>query len=263
MEVRMWAQIGMVAALAAMHAPAKPIEAGDSVGAALNRLAEDYRRDPLLVPGAFGVEVDGRVWTIDVKGRTNGAPALVTVRQGEPEVPTFVYKMNRATFERITLGQWTAATAMAKARAEEPAPLEFRPAKGFRPGPDFRARFLSTTFHFWTPGYPERVGFGFKGARTVHGGEAVVLHYEPGLRSAWYGVWPGQHVNKERKDQVNDYPSLFIVLKAGSAKARIGGEEIKLHDRQSIHVPAGVAHELWNPGRQAAELIMVAFGPTA
>jgi uncharacterized RmlC-like cupin family protein len=116
------------------------------------------------------------------------------------------------------------------------------------------------TFHFWTRGLPEIVGFGpDTRSRLVHGAQAKVLYYEKGLRSGWYQIRKGQHVNADPGDQKNPFPTLVIMIK-GTAKARIGGKPIELKPGTCLHIPRGVTHEFWNDRDEPAECIIVMFG---
>src|SRR3546814_12023185 len=83
---------------------------------------------------------------------------------------------------------------------------------------------------------------GFGHGRQVHGGHAVPLYYGEGLRTAWYGLKPGMHVNREPGDQVNEFDSIFVIL-AGAVRARLDGREATLRKGESEFVPAGIAHE--------------------
>lgn len=242
--------LAAVLALLATSGPS-PIEAR------LSALATDYRSDPRRLTAMFEVRVDGNRWTV------TSEKDKVSIRRGPPPRPTFAFVMDRDTFDRVSSGRMNALTAMGQARASDPSPMRLEVEKGYKPGPNFRADFLSVAAHFWTTGRPEIVSFGFSHARTVHGGEAVPTYYAPGFRGAWYGLLPGQHVNAFPADQVNDFDTLFVVIEAGSARARIAGVEVPLTSRTSIHVPAGATHEFWNPGSRPAEMIMVAYGPKA
>lgn len=220
----------------------------------LKRLAEDYAHDPARIAVTFGVTVKQETWTVEAT-----ADGTRVVR-GAPKIPAFAYKTDAATLQAIATGRMNGLTAMAQARDTDPTPMTLEMLNGFKPGTEFHRTFLSVTSHFWTTGQPEITPFGFDRARTVHGGQAVATYYEPGFRSAWYGILPGQHVNKAPKDQTNAFGSLFIVIKAGTARARLGGNEVPLTDNTSIYVPAGMTHEFWNPGNTPAEMIMLAFG---
>lgn len=227
------------------------------VGHELEALALDYRSDALREEATFGVRVDDADWTVQAQGDS------VHVHAGRPALPTFTYVLDAGTFARVVAGDLGALTAMGQARASDPTPMRLELADGFHPGEDFKARFLSITSHFWTRGVPELVRFGFDHARTVHGGQAVPLHYAPGIRTAWYGILPGQHLNASPDDQVNDFDSIFMIVEGGSAMMRVGGRELPMTSGESVHVRAGEAHEFWNPGDRPAEMFMVSFGAGA
>src|SRR3546814_11132376 len=86
-----------------------------------------------------------------------------------------------------------------------------------------RRELIPAWFRFFTTGTPEIVKFGFGHGRQVHGGHAVPLYYGEGLRTAWYGLKPGMHVNREPGDQVNEFDSIFVIL-ARSEERRVGKE---------------------------------------
>ncbi len=119
------------------------------------------------------------------------------------------------------------------------------PDHGFRPG-----------------GLPEFLAFDREASRVIHGANAVLLHYFEGLRSVWYQVESGQHINPDPRDQTNPFPSLFIFL-TGRGKARIGGTETDIHGGTATLIPAGVAHEFWNRFEQPLEFILIMFGQGA
>jgi mannose-6-phosphate isomerase-like protein (cupin superfamily) len=151
---------------------------------------------------------------------------------------------------------------MGRARESDPTPMDIDFLPGFQPTPDFIVRFLPFTFHFWTRGFPELVPFGRAQSRVVHGGNIVIFYYQEGLRSGWAQLEKGQHVNADPRDQVNEFPSMFIVIR-GRAMGKIGGKEGLLEAGQMILVPAGVSHEFWNPYDEPAEVILVMFGAGA
>ncbi|HEX7012023.1 MAG TPA: cupin domain-containing protein [Steroidobacteraceae bacterium] len=230
----------------------------------LRRLAEDYARDPSLDRAVtFGIRIDEQMWTIVAKPATESEAASVVVERGAPTVPAFVYETDSKTFARIVAGEIHALTTMAQARSSDPAPMRVDTVNGFQMDEAGRAAFLSVSFHFFTTGIPEIVPLGPSRARPVHGGEALPIYYAKGLRTSWYAIAPGQHINAEAEDQVNDFPSLFIILEAGSARGRIGGREMVLGDNQAIFVPAGMSHEFWNPGNERATLLLIMFGENA
>lgn len=237
---------------------------GQSPEADLKRLAADYADDPALTrPVTFGVRVGEDAWTVSAKPGTGGEAARVTVTPGAPEVPAFVYVTDTETFARIAAGDLHALTAMAQARASDPTPVRLESVNGFSMDGAGRAAFLSVSFHFFTTGRPEIVPLGATHALPAHGGDALPIYYSEHLRTSWYGIAPGQHINADERDQVNDFDSLFIVIESGSARARFGRRELALVDNQAILVPAGMTHEFWNPGEEPATMILIMFGETA
>lgn len=248
------AALAVVMSLMCCRADSSGSEETESI---LQRLVDDYASDAQREAAIFAVTVGEDVWTIEATS------AGATLSRGAPRIPTFSYKTDVKTLSAIAGGRMNGLTAMGQARSSDATPLTLEMLAGFRPGPEFRSIFLSTTSHFWSMGQPEVTRFGFDHARTIHGGEAVATYYEPGFRSAWYGILPGQHINADKRDQSNDFGSLFVIVKAGTARARIGGKEMELTDSTSIFVPAGMTHEFWNPGGKPAEMIMLAFGAGA
>jgi hypothetical protein len=252
---------GLFCAAAAQETPARSAEE------ILLSFVEDFRSDPAAgEPIVFGVVVKGEEageWHVDVSGRPEGAgTAGVELRRGLPSVPTVLYTLDLATLRKIDGGEMNALTAMGKARASDPVPMDIALMPGFRPAPDFISRFIPFTFHFWTRGFPEVVNFGERHSREVHGANAVIFYYQKGLRSAWAQVGKGQHVNRDPKDQSNPFPTMIIGIR-GRAVARIGGVEKELRAGQAVFIPAGVTHEAWNPYDEPAEIVLLMFGEGA
>lgn len=229
----------------------------ETVEKRVRELASAYAADPARVDATFGVAVGDDLFTI------SSSNAGVSVAARAPAVPTYIFRTDPPTFEAITQGRMAAPTAMGQARASDPTPMKIDFMPGFTADAGTRGRILSTMFHFWNDKTPEVTSFGYEFSRQVHGGQAVVLHYEPGVRSAWYGILPGQRINEDPADQTNDFPSIFMILEGGTASAQIGDKEFPLQTETSIFVPAGVRHRFWNDGDKPAKMIMVAFGPKA
>ena len=241
---------------AASETPAQP-----TVRLLLEAFVSDYREDPSSrgEPVTFGIEVaEEGAWHVVVDG--GGGVAL---EDGAAPDRTFVYVTDRATLEAVHGGELAALTAMGRARWSDPAPMDLRFMDGFAPDPAFMGRVAELTFHFWTTGLPEQAPFGDAAAtRVVHGADVAVLYYQPGLRTAWYRIREGQHVNHDEADQTNPFPTL-IIMTSGAADARIGGRELTLESGTCTLVPAGVSHELWSRGTEPAELVIVMFGDGA
>jgi mannose-6-phosphate isomerase-like protein (cupin superfamily) len=140
--------------------------------------------------------------------------------------------------------------------------MDIEVMEGFEPPQDFTAKVLDTTFHFWTRGFPEIIRYGDGLTRFTHGADITVFYYQPGLRSGWASLKKGMHANEDPKSQVNEFPSLFIILE-GKGNARIGGNKVELQKGEAIFVPKNVAHEFWNDNNEPFELVLIMFGEGA
>ena len=250
--------------LCAVLVPADVQAAGQEIEQQIRDLAQDYADDPSLVRRVtFGIRVDDESWTVEAKPADGNSAATVSVNRGTPTVPAFVYSTDAATFFRVASGDLHALTTMVQARASDPTPMQLDTVNGFEMDEEGRNLFLSVSFHFFTTGLPETVPLAPSHALPAHGGEALPIYYAEGLRTSWYGIAPGQHINADARDQVNDFPSLFVILEAGSARARIGGRDVALEDNQAIFVPAGMSHEFWNPGDERGTFLLIMFGDNA
>jgi len=245
---------------------AKPAELR-SAEEILRSYVEDFRSDPAAAePITFGIRVSGEgggEWHVLVGGKkgANGA-YQVDLGKGLPPNPAVFYTLDLATLRQIDSGTVNALTAMGRARASDPAPMDVEVMEGFEPAPDYFGRLIPFTFHFWTRGFPEIVDFGRGHSREVHGANMVVFYYQEGIRSAWAQIEKGQHVNEDPKDQTNPFPTMIIGIR-GKAVAKVGGKEIAIQAGQMVFVPAGVSHEAWNPDDEPAEVIILTFGDGA
>jgi mannose-6-phosphate isomerase-like protein (cupin superfamily) len=238
-----------------------------SAGEILRSYVEDFRSDPAAAePMTFGVRIEGKgggVWLVTVAGRKEATGGYhVELREGLPSTPSVLYTLDLNTLRKIDDGDMNALTAMGRARASAPAPMDVEFMEGFRPEADFLARFIPYTFHFWTRGFPEVVSFGRQYSREVHGANMVVFYYQKGLRSAWAQIEKGQHVNADPKDQTNPFPTMMIGIR-GRAVVKIGGKEVAMQGGQMVFIPAGVSHEAWNPYDEPAEIVLLMFGEGA
>ncbi|MEW5901558.1 MAG: cupin domain-containing protein [Acidobacteriota bacterium] len=233
----------------------------------LRSFVEDFQSDPAASePITFGVRIRNEErgeWQVVVSGKKEGVEAYqVELRQGLPSSPSAIYTLDLATVRKIDSGEINVLTAMGRARASDPTPMDIEFMAGFQPDADFFARFIPFTFHFWTRGFPETVNFGKEHSREVHGANMVVFYYQKGLRSAWAQIEKGQHVNRDPKDQANPFPTMIIGIR-GKAMAKIAGKEVILQAGQMAFIPAGVSHEAWNPYDEPAEIILLMFGAGA
>lgn len=233
----------------------------------LQSYVADFRHDPAAAESfTFGVRVTGEGggdWHVVVSGKKGDAEEMdVTLKPGFPAEPVAYYKLDLATLRKIDRGELNALTAMAKARGGDPVPMDLDLMPGFQPSPGFLARIVPFSFHFWTRGFPERVPFSGELGRVTHGANAVIFYYQKGLRSGWFQVNKGQHVNEDPEDQTNPFPTMFFMLR-GKLQAKVGGKQVTFPENEMMFVPAGVTHEFWNPYDNPAEFIILMFGEGA
>lgn len=259
--IRTYAMVLTVTTTAAGSGFAQDHDAAD-VRAILNRYAVDYEADPSMVGGIFGIEVDGKWWHVVARPGHKGTVPSVELREGAPSEPSFYFTLDHATLLKLDAGELNAETAMVKAFSTDPSPMDAEVMDGFAPGEGFLDTLLKTSFHFWTRGLPEIIPFGESYTRFTHGADAVVFYYQPGFRSGWGSLKPGQHANEDPRSQTNPFPSLVVVT-AGSGMARIGGIEVELTAGQAVLIPSEVAHEFWNPNDEPMELVLLMFGEGA
>jgi mannose-6-phosphate isomerase-like protein (cupin superfamily) len=227
----------------------------------LETFVEDFRSDPVAKDRevTFGIKIKEKEdWHVVVDGLGG-----VALKEGEPEQPTFYYVMDSESLDLIHQGEMSALTAMGRARMSDQTPMNFGFMEGFQPTPDLLGWGAKFTFHFWTRGTPEMVDFSEDTlSRFIHGAQAKILYYQPGLRSSWYQIKKGQHINADPEEQTNPFPTLIIMIK-GEAQARIGGKEVVLKSGTCLHIPATVSHEFWNNEEEEVEFIIVMFGEGA
>lgn len=195
----------------------------------------DFRGDPAAKGAPIGFTIDVRgvgKWMVEVDEAGRAASRRGAHSSG------FTYTLDMATLEKFDAGTWNPLTAMGQARSSDPIPMRLDFPSGYKPP----RPILPFTMSSWVKGKPKVVRFGPDTSRLVHGGNATVLHYQPGFRSAHYRLLPGQHINSDQRDQTNEFPQLFIVT-AGQARGRVGGEPVTLRAGNSLYVAPGISHE--------------------
>jgi mannose-6-phosphate isomerase-like protein (cupin superfamily) len=252
--------LATAAALVATFTLATPANASDT-RAILERFVEDYRSDMMAIPGTFAIKVDETWWHVVTEGEP-GVPSSVALHEGAPSEPTFYYWMDAATLDRLDKGTLNPGTAMVKAFSTDVSPMDADVMEGYQPDEAFLESLLRVTFHFWIRGFPEIIPFAEDHTRFTHGADGVIFYYQPGLRSGWFSVKKGQHVNSDPRSQTNPFPTLFIVTE-GKGIGKIGGKEVELEAGQSMYIPATVTHEFWNHNDEPFRGIIMMFGDGA
>jgi len=252
-------------ALVFLFSEASMKDSAISIEKMLAEFVNDYEKNDEL-PGSpitFGIQItveQGGKWAVSIDATKQDK---VTLTEGFPSQPTFYVVTDAVTLRKIFNGEINALTAAGRARMSDKAPLDIEFMEGFQPSMDFISDvMLSLVFHFFNRGKPEIIPFGEEYSRIVHGGHAVVFYYQTGLRTAWYKIKPGMFINKDLKDAVNPFPTLFIVTK-GKGQGRLGDKTMSLHEGMTVFVPAGMVHQVWAESGEGFEAIIIMFGKGA
>lgn len=227
--------------------------------AILRSFAEAWRGEEemaLEAPMVLGIWVDGQGHTVRLSNE--GA----TYTAGAPETFGWGFDTDLETLRRLDAETWNALTALGQARPSDPIPLRPRLPDGFARQDEVRSFFIPLTLRFWNRNWPETIPFGDGATRPVQGGDVSVLVYADGLRSAWYQVRPGAHINEKPEDQVNDFDTAIVVTR-GEFTGVFDGVERVLRGGETVLVPGGMRHELYATDSQYGEFIMLMYGEGA
>jgi len=229
----------------------------------LKAFVHDFSMDPFAREMVFGFKVDEDQWHMIIEKDSTGALTSF-LKNGFPNTPILYWEMDSQTLSWLDKGL-NGETATARAQANDPYPLRTRATDGFPRytiNKELNEFLEGLRLHFWTRGLPETFMLSKDVARLSHGGYVVGLVYAEGLRTMWYQLDPGQHVNEDPIDQKNPSHSLIIVTR-GKFNAKIDGKELIFKEGHSYLVPAGVSHEFWNSFENAAESILIMYGEGA
>lgn len=261
---------GMAAAFAAGCATAAEPDnpAASDVGAVLKEFADDYAKDPMLIDATFGVQLGDRWWTIAAKKGEDGAPSKVDFREGKPDKPTWYYTVaDRKYIDQIYSGEMNAGTIMVKEWSTDIVPIDTETMEGFTPdseypGGNFYEEVIRVTFHFWYRGFPEIVKYGLEHTRMSHGADMTIFYYQPGLRSGYFNIKKGQHVNADPKYKGVPFPKI-LVFTGGKGKASIRGTVVDVQAGESLFVPPNSVDQFWTDEEAPLEGVLIMFGEGA
>lgn len=242
------------------QAPAEPTRLSNrSTSTILESYAQAWRGEAefeLRSPTTLGIWVDGEGFSVELTNQ--GA----TFSKGAPSRFDWGFETNRTTLLRLDDGSLNALTAMAQARASDPIPLRPRLPEGFAGSADIWSYYVPLTRHFWDRQWPETIYFGEGTTRSVHGANATALVYDDRLRTAWYQLKPGMHINADPIDQVNDFDTAIIVTK-GKFSAYLDGVERGFSEGEMVLVPSGMSHEFFASEDEYGEFIIIMWGNNA
>ena len=262
MTIKKWlfALAATILAIPATAQDAQPMTDLDIIQA----YAEDFTQDPFLTePMQFGVEVGEDFYTVNVSPAGENIAGTATVVPGNPDTPLFYFTVRDSAYlQRVYNGEFNVLTLMAKAFSTDVTVMDIETQDGFEPPEDFGANILPLTFHFWTRGNPIYVPFGRGMTQQTHGTNAGIFYYQPGFRSGWFDIQPGDHVNADENSRTNPFPSMMIMLE-GEVTAQIGDDRSTFQQGNMLFIPAGVSHQFFNEGDTSALGILLMFGEGA
>lgn len=212
---------------------------------------------------SFGIHVPGcGMWCVRVKGESTGESWSVNLSRGAPASPTFVYRIEEETLYAIHSGKINALTAQGKASAGDYTPMSVTQMDGYQPTLAEIGEINPLSFHFWTRGFPETIPFRSNLTRSAHGSNFGVFYYEPGLRTGWYSVKPGEKVHAGPEERPVPF-SILAIATQGTTEAEIDGARVSLSEGNAVFIPANAKHHWWNESDAPSEAILVMFGDGA
>ena len=239
--------------------------------AVFERLALDYRNDPMAISGVFGIKLADQWWNVSVerkeKGTRNGrltdhefGPHDVRLEPGEPGEPTFFYTIaNKEVLRLIDEGKVNAGTAAMQSFGSDQVGVETGKMQDFEMTSGAEARLYHHMSHFFTTGVPEITYFGPENSLATHGAQMTALHFMKGFRIGYFTMQPEQTVNEDVRLQKGQMPNLFIITK-GRGIGYLGDEKIELKPGMSVYVAPFVRHEFTATGDEPMEGIVVLYG---
>ena len=153
-----------------------------------------------------------------------------------------------------------ALTAAGKARYTDEAPLNWLMPSGVRASGASNADALFFAMHFFFRAEPEKILLGEEHARNVHGGLAIPITYDEGVRSAWYILKTGMQLNQP--GDTNPFWQAFVVVE-GRGVGMIADKEVTLNAGEAYHIPPGAEHFVRNDNQEPLVLIWIAWGEGA
>ena len=184
-----------------------------------------------------------------------------SLKEGNNENYLLKYETDEETLKKLSMGEMTSMTAMVKSRSTDFAPMEadLNQKVANEKSAQF---FFDFSMYFFNKNWPPKFMYGKEYSRFTHGGMASVFVYNPGIRSGWFHLEKGMHVNKDEDLKTNPFPSLFIITK-GNGKAKLGDQVIDIAVGESYLIPPGMVHEIWVEDDQVVEGVIIMFGEGA
>jgi mannose-6-phosphate isomerase-like protein (cupin superfamily) len=245
--------------------PTKTYEQKKAAKEMISSYVNDFKNDSYAnekrIVGVEIPECNGQ-WTITVTGAKQNDTWEVTLAEGLPTIPTYVYRIEFSTLEAIFKGEINALTAQGKAFSSDYTPMSVYEINDYKPSLEEDGKLNSFSFHFWTRGFPEVIPFRPDTTRKAHGSNFTIFYYEKGLRTAWYNILPGERVRDDAKEQAMPFPMMGITIK-GTIEGEVDGKRITVSEGNTVFIPPNVQHKWWNDSEEPVEVILIMFGKGA
>jgi mannose-6-phosphate isomerase-like protein (cupin superfamily) len=235
------------------------------------KLATDYRNDPMAISGQFGIKLADQFWTVTIERKETSSkrgrlvdhefgPHTVSLQNDKPETPTFIYIIaSMRVLRLIADGTVNAGTAAMQSFGSDQVGVETGTVNGYEWTSGGEARMYHHMSHFFTTGIPEITVFGPENSLETHGAQMTALHFMKGFRVGYFSMQPQQTVNEDIRLQKGQMPNLFIITR-GRGKGYLGDQEIDLKPGMSVYVAPFVRHEFTAVGDEPMEGIVILYG---
>ncbi|MCB0563406.1 MAG: hypothetical protein KDD01_03435 [Phaeodactylibacter sp.] len=260
--------------VAALNGTAKAQTEPLSTESMLQSFVEGYKTDPMALTATFGIQVGDDWWQVrSVRvqepyqvGKSKQytfhhfGPHEVTLRQGQPEMPTWYFKFaDREVLDKVYEKIWTATTAAAKSTPADVVGLDILDMEGFTSTQQNDAIAYTIMEHFWKKDPVEITRFSRDGSLPSHGADLVSLYTMKDKRIGWFSLGKEESANADRGLDKGQVPNLFIFTK-GKGKGQFGEEEVDIEPGMSVFIGPYVKHIIYNPYDEPLEGILVLFG---
>ncbi len=206
-----------------------------------------------LIDFKFGFKVDEDFYIVDIK-----EDQIFNISKSNEVLEIFSFVTDINTLEKIYSKEMSAMAAMGREYWSDKTPLDFI---NFEKIPQ-NINPLKFIFSYFILDQPEKIKLGKEHARIVHGGYAIPIVYDKGLRTGWYRVEKGMIINEEENQQTNPFSTLVIAIK-GKGQVKIGDEKYNFEDGDAYYIDKNVHHSFWTDEEEGLDFIIIMYGEGA
>jgi mannose-6-phosphate isomerase-like protein (cupin superfamily) len=239
--------------------------------AILAGFAKDYAHDHMAIDAYFGIMLDDRFWTVEVKREETASsrgrltdhsfgPHNVTISDGVPAKPTWYFEIADMNVLRlIASGDINAGTAAMQSFGSDEVGVETRDMEGFKSTSGDEADLYLLLSHFFTKGKPEVTIFSHNNSLETHGAMTTSLHTMKGFRVFFFSIAPQEVANEDPRLEAGQVPNLFVVTSGKGTLISDDGPMV-LEKGMSVFIPQFVKHQIVNDGDEPLEGLGVLYG---